>query len=530
MKISKDIEALFYKGQFKKLASSYSGKKIKTTEKATHLLIGALCMLGRGDEAELLFTNHSLSRREMIFSRFWLGVFYSRAGNFQKARLFFGQNLQSRSEKLNKAEQFYLFQGLGFYRFLKNRPQLALKYAEKAWELGFISGKPFMQILALDLRGQSLIQLQEVEQGLMYLRRAKSIADKLDDHGLSTALAVTIHTLGSQNQRIDIQQLLSFRSRLESEDAYSADLLNLEIAERYILNGQADRAEACLTHAKEAIFAKGNARHKALWQLRKEYLSSLRQEKKFDPFLQMKPDIYSYEKKRLLDSQFQDIVLKKFFLDKNLFSVFLPLMNGRAQKLVVDLLPDSLLLYARGNFIFHADALTTQLRGLLLLLLQGPQSREDIITKLYGYEYEAYRHDPMIYSLIHRLRQSLLPFSDWVEFSKNKYHFNRQVSVTFFEQRNLVDSDLHNAPLEVPMFVQKKEEHLNFRQLWAVHYTTKNGHIRPMDLVKEYQITSMTAFRDLQRLVEHKILKKKGSGRGTHYCLRPGSDKDVSDL
>lgn len=520
----KNIESWFYKGQFKKVAAGYTGKKVRLNDKATHFLIGSLCMLGQGEEAELLFKNHALARRELIFSRFWLGVFYARTGNFQKARSFFGQNLQSRNEKLGKEERFYLFQCLGFYHFVRAHPPRALKYAQKAWELGFVSGKPFMQILALDLRGQSLIQLKEVEQGLMQLRRAKSIADKLDDRGLSTALDVSIHTLGSQNQQIGIEQLLTFQSRLESEDSYSADLLNLEIAERYILNGQADLAEACLTNAKDAIFAKGNSRHKSTWQQRKDLLSHLRQVKDFDPKLLLKPDIYAKEKNRLLVDDFQDITLKKFFSEKGLLSVFLPLIKGKFKKLIVDLLPDSLLLYNRGNFTFHANAITPQLRGLLLLLLQGPQSREDIITKLYGYEYEAYRHDPMIYSLIHRLRQSLAPHSEWLEFAKNKYQIQQQVSVTFFEQRTIFESEAPSAQMEIPPSVLKKEMQLNFRQLWAVHHSKKIGYVRPMDLVKEYKITSMTAFRDLQRLVELKILKKKGSGRGTHYCLLPIKD------
>lgn len=509
----KDIEGLFYKGQFKKVAAAFPRK---ISGKAIHFRIGALCMLGQGEDAELLLKDSQLKRNEIIFCHFWLGVFHARKGSYKAARKYFGSNLRQRKNKLSKEERFYLFQGLGFYRFLLHKPNRALFYAQKAWGLGFVSDKPFMQILALDLRGQSLIQMHEVEQGLLQLRRAKNIADKIDDHGLSTALSVSIYTLGSKNQKNSISDLLKFRSQLETEDSYSADLLNLEIAERYFLNGKADLGEKFLIEAKDQIFAKANTRHKKLWQKQNEILAWLRREK--NNHQELLPAVFSKELSQLVSVNFQDVLLKKFFIEKEILSAFLPLISEKKMQLIIDIMPNSILIYEHGNFYYHKDVLTSQLRGLLLLIFSGPQNQEDIIKKLYGYNYEAYRHDPMVYSLIHRLRSIISPFENWLEFKNKKYQINEDVSILFFEQLGTFEKPGQEKIPELPTIYKNKEHQLNYRQLWALHFAIQHGYVRSQDLTRNHKVTAMTAFRDLQQLVQQKIMRKKGNGRSTHYC------------
>lgn len=82
---------------------------------------------------------------------------------------------------------------------------------------------------------------------------------------------------------------------------------------------------------------------------------------------------------------------------------------------------------------------------------------------------------------------------------------NGGVSVTIFK-------DIYN---------EKYLSHLdiNERQNKAVQYVKKNGKITNAVYREVYEITDRTALRDIEELVDLKILKKEGAGRSTKYLI-----------
>lgn len=60
---------------------------------------------------------------------------------------------------------------------------------------------------------------------------------------------------------------------------------------------------------------------------------------------------------------------------------------------------------------------------------------------------------------------------------------------------------------------------LNKRQLKILKYLQSIPTVKREDYVEMMSISAMTAYRDLQELVDNKILKIKGVGRGTKYML-----------
>ena len=60
---------------------------------------------------------------------------------------------------------------------------------------------------------------------------------------------------------------------------------------------------------------------------------------------------------------------------------------------------------------------------------------------------------------------------------------------------------------------------LTDRQIKIIDYIQKNGRITAGDIAKMYNISRQAALKELSKLVEHEIIKLKGSGRGAHYIL-----------
>ena len=66
---------------------------------------------------------------------------------------------------------------------------------------------------------------------------------------------------------------------------------------------------------------------------------------------------------------------------------------------------------------------------------------------------------------------------------------------------------------------QLRNKGLSDRQIKAVLFVKSNGSITNSDYRKMVGISDKTAFRDFEKLVELKILKKEGEKKGTYYTL-----------
>lgn len=195
--------------------------------------------------------------------------------------------------------------------------------------------------------------------------------------------------------------------------------------------------------------------------------------------------------------------------------------------LIFDLLPGSVVLLSHGNVTYKQKGLNSLLRKIALLLRQGPHSKEVLVQKVWGYEYDPLRHDTLIYSSINKLRKLLEPHGDWISLSEEGYFIRSDVKVVI---KNLLKtgektsvkslsalSPVPRKPAAQTLPAELKD--LNFRQLQILNYLKRNASLSIRELSLKLEISKPTATRDLSQLHKLGILKRVGKGRATRYLI-----------
>jgi len=145
--MDEDVYNLFYQGKYQDVVSLTLDVPKKSIQPAqVPPVVASLTFLGRIDEAKMVYERFqdNLSLLEATMSRFFLGVVSCRHFKFKEARRYFGENiLQARDrgfpEDAPQREKikFYLFQGVGFYRYTYGSLRPAFKWAKKSYESAF---------------------------------------------------------------------------------------------------------------------------------------------------------------------------------------------------------------------------------------------------------------------------------------------------------------------------------------------------------------------------------------------------------
>lgn len=200
-----------------------------------------------------------------------------------------------------------------------------------------------------------------------------------------------------------------------------------------------------------------------------------------------------------------------------------------AQSLIFDLLPGSMVILDRGNVTFKKKALNSILRKILLLLRERPQTKEELVQQIWGYQYDPLRHDPLIYSSMNKVRRFLENYADWIELSEEGYRIKAGVKVIL--KNNLkretkmtaLDALVDKAKTTQPEFIKASRpmdlQNLNFRQMQVLEYLRKNQSISIYELSSKLEISKPTATRDLSQLHKLGKLRRVGKGRATRYLL-----------
>lgn len=270
----KSVEELFYEDDFHSVLRRTIDSKIPVPLEELPFAIAALSFLARLDEARILCDHRifEMPLEARILSRFYLGIAYCRHNQASEARRFLGQNASDRRYTRDHAKsQFFIAQGLGFYRYTygENRKAIAHVAAAQKWALigNFIHGR----LLADDLKAHVEIHLGDIRQGLSRLEKLSELAEQ---HGLTNAV------LWSSIARLlyqasfglltsnAIDEIRSFLGRSRGLDSYSTALLQLEIARQELLAGRADQSKVTLDAASQAIFEVSNPRLEAQLYLR----------------------------------------------------------------------------------------------------------------------------------------------------------------------------------------------------------------------------------------------------------------------
>jgi len=198
------------------------------------------------------------------------------------------------------------------------------------------------------------------------------------------------------------------------------------------------------------------------------------------------------------------------------------------QCLIFDLIPGSVVILDKGNVTFKKKGLNSLLRKIILLLKNSPQSKEDLVRQIWGYEYDPLRHDTLIYSSINKVRKLLEPYGEWISLSEQGYFIRKDIKVII--KNALKTSNVRAVKIQPQLVAERPKakvvrampvvfKDLNFRQLQIIDYLKKNISISILELSTKLEISKPTATRDLSQLHKLGILKRVGKGRATRYLI-----------
>jgi len=169
------------------------------------------------------------------------------------------------------------------------------------------------------------------------------------------------------------------------------------------------------------------------------------------------------------------------------------------------------------NCHYEEGGLSKNQLKFLSLIKSNPQTKEDLIQKIWGYkEYDPIRHDHLVYTAVRRLRKLLGPYGDWIKSREDQYSLDSDIelltNISDPNEEHLANNKENEPILELP-------SDLNFRQVQIIEGVFP-GPFSASDVANYFEVSRMTSFRDLDNLVSRGYLAKRGKNRGTKYCLK----------
>jgi hypothetical protein len=245
------MEAEFYAGNYQAIVGScVDAGPSEPAAQDLPFAVGALAFVGRLEEARALLASQLRGRslpldpERIVAARFFLGVAYCRAGRTEDARREFLLNAGQRHS--SSLARFYVFQGLGCYRYFTGLLVKSADLALRALQHAFAAAFPYGRLLATDLRGHALVQLGQIQNGLSVLETARALARSLALSGnaaaLDCAIAVYRARFGAVPIREAIAALAALVGKPALDDSYSERSVRLELAVQTALAGEGDAA------------------------------------------------------------------------------------------------------------------------------------------------------------------------------------------------------------------------------------------------------------------------------------------------
>jgi tetratricopeptide (TPR) repeat protein len=187
----------------------------------------------------------------------------------------------------------------------------------------------------------------------------------------------------------------------------------------------------------------------------------------------------------------------------------------------------------KSGVVKSVSALSQTSRKMLQALSLGVQNKERLLKNVWGYHYDPLRHDAMIYAALTALRKSLGEMTLWIETHDNGWSLGACIfiggaghraappeSIELAESGDKVES---LAPMfeKIVHFAEERHLDLNWRQIKALNELMDNERkvawwTAPVYRT-EFNVSLMTAWRDLDELVKKKYLVRVGRGRLTSY-------------
>jgi hypothetical protein len=176
---------------------------------------------------------------------------------------------------------------------------------------------------------------------------------------------------------------------------------------------------------------------------------------------------------------------------------------------------DSVTLLHKGQVRHDRDGWPELVRKLIFALSEKRKlTKEEIADKVWRQPYSPIRHDPLIYALIARTRKTLEPFEEWLTVLDGTYCLRESVIV-----QDVTVMNTRTAPLQIAATEAAVQSYpdLSFRQAKIMDLCATHGSVTNKSVCEAFQVSEVTAGRDLSDLSDKGYLKKVGKGRATTY-------------
>ncbi len=195
------------------------------------------------------------------------------------------------------------------------------------------------------------------------------------------------------------------------------------------------------------------------------------------------------------------------------------------------ILPQSLgiFVYSPAKITWIPASLSTLQTKILRVLSAGDADKERIVESAWGYSYDSIRHDAMVYAAISSLRKSIGPAADWVQVTESGYRFTGSVIwareapalKTGGIEQHAVSKTLALKPPLLPFFIQDPHllSLLNHRQIEILEWLQSIRFISVKECRNRFDVSGITALRDLDSLLRHGLVLRNGRARATRYML-----------
>ena len=202
-----DPKTYFFKGEHNNFLKNVDSLDLTNHPQGAELLaykIGALCFLGRVEEAEILFQSPTdeLPLSIQVQCRFFLSVAWGRLSDYDKARALVIKNLSDRhSLKSDHQSLFFLHQGLAFFRFTCCQYYNAQIAIDRSFRAAVLSKNEWQLALALDLKGYIYRMRGNRSKAISALESALAVVKKLGNGVIKHTLGLSLCTFRAPSGR-----------------------------------------------------------------------------------------------------------------------------------------------------------------------------------------------------------------------------------------------------------------------------------------------------------------------------------------
>lgn len=141
-------------------------------------------------------------------------------------------------------------------------------------------------------------------------------------------------------------------------------------------------------------------------------------------------------------------------------------------------------------------------------------NKATLVEKAWGYRYDPLRHDAMVYSALSSLRRNLGLAATWLQATELGYRFTAPVRWPSVEAPRLPPEREGESALSDSLLA-----HFNHRQIEILELLHTRRFLAARDCRVKFNVSEITALRDLDGLRRRGLVVRNGKARATRYTL-----------